>query len=517
MVYNEFVGELRPPDGRALAELHVRYGVRKNLYLDWAITLRVRNGDVQDLMVRNAPLERRMLEVVEVADSAIVRRTFDLAEPQRPPVSVVLMQLHPGDGLKVDAEYDATMGRLRAAWNRKHGRPAANDRHNEALFNFAAQERDPNFRDDGLSWVRNTIVCLSTDTADVVISDRGGFYFPATKGTAGVLRSSGRMQFLQVEPGRAGLADGLGELPQADLPRSSERISGGNATMGSLVDRVYPGPTPEDWASWQAPWDGVSAKLEHAWRHFDALASVTMAFVSEGPLAFETLPAPERGANWLKCELRVTHPDKLIALMLGDFLHNLRGALDHSLTAIDPRAGRKVNFPVCLTETEFNGWAQKWIQSGGSTGALAEIRRHQPFHAGNGLDPEDYVLRIVSRLSNIDKHRLLNLTPVGVSDAMPPDLRIEATAAVVSCEYLVQHGRPLEEHQTALFIELDVPVTEASVEITGTIPIAVSIDSYFDLVAVASRLHKAAANTCRHLRNGSLNNWSDEVSEDAVV
>ncbi|SIE97532.1 Uncharacterised protein [Mycobacteroides abscessus subsp. abscessus] len=181
-MYNEFVGELRPPDGRALAELHVRYGVRKNLYLDWAITLRVRNGDVQDLMVRNAPLERRMLEVVEVADSAIVRRTFDLAEPQRPPVSVVLMQLHPGDGLKVDAEYDATMGRLRAAWNRKHGRPAANDRHNEALFNFAAQERDPNFRDDGLSWVRNTIVCLSTDTADVVISDRGGVLLSGDKG-----------------------------------------------------------------------------------------------------------------------------------------------------------------------------------------------------------------------------------------------------------------------------------------------------------------------------------------------
>ncbi|AQT79629.1 hypothetical protein B1R94_10645 [Mycolicibacterium litorale] len=241
-----------------------------------------------------------------------------------------------------------------------------------------------------------------------------------------------------------------------------------------------------------------------------------MDFVRAGPLTFETVPAPERGANWLKCELRVTHPDKLIALMFGDFLHNLRGALDHSLTAIDPQAGRRVNFPVCLTEAEFDGWAPRWINPGGSAGALAAVRQYQPFHARDNLDPEDYVLRIIARLSNTDKHRLLNLTPVGVSDEMPPDLRIEATAAVVSYEYLVQHGQPLQEHQTALFIELSVPVTEASVEITGTIPIAVSVDSYFDLVAVAARLHKSVANTCRSLRDGSLNDWRDEDAEDAV-
>ncbi|QVI30121.1 hypothetical protein MN2019_12975 [Mycolicibacterium neoaurum] len=515
LAYNEFVGELRPSDGSALTELHVRYGVRNNLYLDWVITLRVRIGDVQDLTVRNEPLERRMLEVVEVADSAIVRRTFDPAHPEKPPVSVVLMPLHPGDGLRVDAEYDSTMGYIRAAWNRKHGRPALNDRHNEALFNFAAQDRDPNFRNGDLSWVRNTLVSLSTDMADAVISDRGAFYFSETVGTAGVLRSNGRMQFVRMEQGRRDSADSQRELPQTDSSPSANRISGSNVTMGSLVDRVYPGPMPEDWASWPAPWDGVSAKLEHAWRHFDALASVTMDFVRAGPLTFETVPATERGTNWLRCELRVTHPDKLIALMFGDFLHNLRGALDHSLTAIDPQAGRKVNFPVCLTEAEFDGWAPKWINPGGSAGALAALRQYQPFHAADGLDPEDYVLRIVARLSNTDKHRLLNLTPVGVSDEMPPDLTIEATAAVVSFEYLLQHGQSLEEHQTALFVELSVPVTEASVEITGTIPIAVSIDSYFDLVAVAARLHKAVASTCRNLRDGSLNGWRDLFAEDA--
>jgi hypothetical protein len=102
--YNEFIGELRPPNDRTFTELHIRYGVRKNLYLDWSITLRARRGDVEEFMALRAPLERRILEVVEVADSAIVRRVFNPAEPDEPPISVVLMRLYPGDGLKVDAQ-----------------------------------------------------------------------------------------------------------------------------------------------------------------------------------------------------------------------------------------------------------------------------------------------------------------------------------------------------------------------------------------------------------------------------
>lgn len=100
---------------------------------------------------------------------------------------------------------------------------------------------------------------------------------------------------------------------------------------------------------------------------------------------------------------------------------------------------------------------------------------------------------------------------------MPPNLEIQSTAAVVSCEYLVQHGRALEEKQTALFIELDVPIEQASVQVLGTMPIAVSVDNYFDLIATAARLHEAVANNCRDLRQGSLNGWSGETTSGAAV
>jgi hypothetical protein len=171
-----------------------------------------------------------------------------------------------------------------------------------------------------------------------------------------------------------------------------------------------------EWARWPTPWHGVSAKLEHAWRHLNLMGVNTQEFIRRPPIQMETVAAPERGPNWLRCELKVTQPGTPISLMLGDFLHNLRCALDHSLTAIDPKAGRRTNFPASLTEAEFEKWAEAWRESGGSEEPIRAIRARQPFLAADGRDPEDFVLRIVARLNNADKHRLLNLTPVGLSD-----------------------------------------------------------------------------------------------------
>lgn len=269
-------------------------------------------------------------------------------------------------------------------------------------------------------------------------------------------------------------------------------------------------PQPPDWASWPAPWDGVSAKLRHAWRHFMLLANETEKFIADSPLKTECFAAPEHGPNWLRFDLLVTHPDADITLTLGDFLHNLRCAMDHSLTAIDARAGRRLNFPVSTTEADFDRWAASWTAAGGSDGALSAIRSRQPFHAPDGQDVEDYVLRIVARLNNTDKHRLLNVTPVGLSDERPPELTIEANARVVSSGYLLAAGWPLKERQPAIYVEFERPVADSVLcRLEGTIPIGVSIDRYGDVVSLGAELHQAVRRTCRILRNGMMNDWTE--------
>jgi hypothetical protein len=262
-----------------------------------------------------------------------------------------------------------------------------------------------------------------------------------------------------------------------------------------------------DWATWAPPWDSVSAKLVHAWRHFTLLTSTSREFVQRPPLSTEAFAAPEHGPNWLRFDLLVTHPDPNIALTLGDFLHNVRCALDHSLTAIDAKAGRNLNFPTALSEADFDTWAEKWTKAGGTDGALAAIRLRQPFHAPEGQDPEDYVLRTVARLNNTDKHRLLHTTPVGLSDEKPPNLAIKTSANVVRSEYLLAAGWPLEERQAALLVEFDCPVTQLFAELEGTIPIGVSVERYGDVVSLGADLHQGVRRACRRLRQGSLDGW----------
>lgn len=265
-----------------------------------------------------------------------------------------------------------------------------------------------------------------------------------------------------------------------------------------------------DWACWPAPWAGVSAKLVHAMRHSDVLTSIAREFLEQPPIATEMLAAPERGPNWLKCDLHVTHPPDLIPLTLGDFLHNLRCALDHSLTAIDARAGRRLNFPVVDGETEFNKWAADWREAKGGEGPIAAIRARQAFNDDQGRNPLDYDLRIITRLNNADKHRLLTVTSVGTSDEHPPELTVLSNTPVISTEYVLPHGRSLQPRETALYIELDVPVTQPGVKINveGAFPLGIAvIDEYFNVVTLSEGLHAAVVRTCRHLRQGTLDGW----------
>ena len=165
---------------------------RNNLYLDWSITLRARLGDVEEFGDSKDQLERRPLVITDVSESAIRRHVFDPYQPDKPPQTTVLVELQAGDDHRVDSEYDIQMRGLSISWAQKHG-AAAEHPHTRATFGFAAKNRDPEFRNGDLSWVRNTLISLSTDLVDKVISERGGFYFPQTRSTAAVLRTSGRM------------------------------------------------------------------------------------------------------------------------------------------------------------------------------------------------------------------------------------------------------------------------------------------------------------------------------------
>lgn len=237
--YNEFVGKLGPSKGNVHTELHVRYGGRDGQYLDWSIALWLRIGGIEEIRRNGAlPLGRRRLETVEIKGSTIRQLVFNPDEPSASPQESVLAHLSAGDYDRVDTAYDQVMHDMSVGWAQKHEGASA-DSHTQAMFAFAQKERDPSFRRDGLDWVSNTLISLETDQADEAIVDRGTSYFQGRPTTAGVMRASGRMQFIKIGvPRGPGDADPTGS--------GTEKLEASGAlNMGMLVDSIY---ADQDWA-----------------------------------------------------------------------------------------------------------------------------------------------------------------------------------------------------------------------------------------------------------------------------
>lgn len=233
---NEFVGPLGPSDGRAYPELHVRYGIRDDQYLDWAITLQLRLGGIEQLGPGKPDLPRRRWQQLKIERSAIRMYKFDPADARRPAEVTVIRELHAGDEHLVHQSYDEQLRLLSHSWVRNYGR----DPHTEATLLYALRNLDPEFRNsEQVSRVRDLVIALHSDPADDTLSDRTAAYFPNRPSTAGVLLPDGMMKFI-----RATEADGTTPPDWAEESGDGEegRVQArGALTMGMVVSTIYGG------------------------------------------------------------------------------------------------------------------------------------------------------------------------------------------------------------------------------------------------------------------------------------
>jgi hypothetical protein len=99
-----------------------------------------------------------------------------------------------------------------------------------------------------------------------------------------------------------------------------------------------------------------------------------------------------------------------MGLLAADAIHNTRVALDHTLARLKEHLGGNPgsgSFPICVTEDEWRTRVVKGRNSslkGLDPSAADLIYAEQPFHRGA---PEEDPLRILNKLDNADKHRLL--------------------------------------------------------------------------------------------------------------
>jgi hypothetical protein len=117
----------------------------------------------------------------------------------------------------------------------------------------------------------------------------------------------------------------------------------------------------------------------------------------------------------------ITPPEEF-PIILGDYLFDIRSALDHLIVAIAPRKYRhKVGFPICtedpLLRDKTSGSylnveeARKWqsMTKGLPSDCVAALKTLQPYHAAreHRKPASIHALALLSALQNADKHREL--------------------------------------------------------------------------------------------------------------
>lgn len=143
---------------------------------------------------------------------------------------------------------------------------------------------------------------------------------------------------------------------------------------------------------------------------------------------------------WIEYRARVeTLPDDIRgAMLLGDMIHNYRAALDHQMWAVTPpaaRAGRnarRVQFPIHAKVRSWESWRREWGRHYGEK-VLSVLADAQPCN----LDTQRaryHALGLLQSLSNMDKHRALNVTAHVAHDGYPFRITPEPPGGVrVSC------------------------------------------------------------------------------------
>jgi hypothetical protein len=201
--------------------------------------------------------------------------------------------------------------------------------------------------------------------------------------------------------------------------------------------------------------EGVVWKVRRAAEHAAAVEAAVYGFLHGTPSPFQIttrdhLETRER-SWWL--ELLEEPPTVEWAGLAGEVLHNLRSALDHLAWALcvthlpGETPPERTEFPIFHGPDAFDNPERGgglWKIRGMSAEMKAAIRREQPFSISPSA-PKNQSLWLLQEMSNIDKHRNLNLVtvpPEWTAYAAFEDPNVEMRL-VLSPEGEIARARPL--------------------------------------------------------------------------
>jgi hypothetical protein len=184
--------------------------------------------------------------------------------------------------------------------------------------------------------------------------------------------------------------------------------------------------TPQALKDWLA--SSSRAKIARADEHLDALNAQIDRWGNLDPLAVSRECNADGSEHLWRVNYKIRPDVWRWAILLGDALFNLRGALDHMVyglaianTRTNPPADEaKLAFPICSEPKFFEG--QRYRIASLSDAAQAGVEKAQPY---NRLKPGQWFAPLwwLDQIHNIDKHRFAHLAGQAV---LPDEIVIDA-------------------------------------------------------------------------------------------
>jgi len=223
------------------------------------------------------------------------------------------------------------------------------------------------------------------------------------------------------------------------------------------------------------PLDGCFAKLERAWEHLDLLHRELGAYLERGP--YRVLVQRKPDDAWYVATMFIEDSPVRLGVVLGDFVQNLRSALDHLVWQLVLAQGgkpqRSNTFPIYRAQEDFirdvicgpkHRAALEGIDP--QSDAWAYVEGLQPHHA---RDPRFHGLNLLRMFSDTDKHQLVQTVmsfpaPWAVRDILDWDPR--AIPLETKTDYPA--GSPLMDGAEIAELRFDPKGPDPQVYVKGT-------------------------------------------------
>ena len=166
--------------------------------------------------------------------------------------------------------------------------------------------------------------------------------------------------------------------------------------------------------------EGPRAKIARADEHRQRLHDKLAAYAALNPILV-TPPVIERdGSGFVMFGKTDPEPPIELGLILGDYVTNLRAAIDHLVWQLVVLAGetptRASQFPIVDVGAQLAAAAGRRLR-GVAPAHVDAIRQVQPFT--HRADPEEHPLALLRWLSNTDEHQVIHVVSTSVIDADP--------------------------------------------------------------------------------------------------